>query len=202
MNPVDREPVDDVALALQLTDAARPFHARRQATADRALCARSPAAKVHWLREEAALVAQVAAPFSPCRAGCAHCCHQAVAVAQPEAEVIARETGATLRQPAPGRCNQDGESATEFRQWEMATYTGTPCVFLVENRCSIYAHRPVACRTHISVERDAEPCRIENGSPAGGVRYINVNDEQRLYVMTFADNLTLADIRDWFPQGL
>ncbi len=208
---------DDDAVGARLTALTQPLQRRRQALGDRALRARSAAAKVQWLREEADLVGRAVAPVSPCRAGCSYCCHQGVSITRSEAEIIAKETGHRLAEPAPERMlagnmvTMAGEDPDELRErvqhlreWMVDAYNGVACTFLDgAGRCSIYAQRPVACRLHISVDHDALRCRpIPDSSNNGPVRvpYVDVRQEQMLYVTTFGDEVDMADIRDWFPK--
>ena len=204
---------DDAALHARVIAATRTIGAERERLFRRALQAHSVEAKVHWLRTEADLVAQTAAPLSPCRAGCAHCCHQGVAIARKEAELIGREIGRPVATPPAARVLRPdllerAESAQaqmerfqQQRAWMVDTYTGVPCTFLVGDRCSIYAHRPIVCRLHISLAEDDLLCRFVPGHDEVRVPYVDARGEQQLYVMALADErLALADIRDWFPH--
>ena len=195
-----------------LTALTHPIHAARQAFGDLALNARDTIAKVHWLRAEADLVNQAVMPVSPCRTGCSHCCYQGLAIARGEAEVIARELGRELAEPPAERkvvaadlVALGGEEAIEQLRQRTAlirsTYGGVACVFLQDGRCSIYAHRPVACRLHISLADSGEPCRIVRGEEPVSVPYVNVEQERDLYILALGrQSIELADIRDWFPS--
>jgi Fe-S-cluster containining protein len=79
-----------------------------------------------WNRTAAGLRHHIA-----CGSGCAVCC-ELPSVNYLESFVIARRIAAAPR-PAGGT----GAAAP-----------GGPCPFLADNRCSIYAERPVICRTH------------------------------------------------------
>lgn len=85
-----------------------------------------------------------------CVKGCAHCCHQFVAVSDQEAALIVEA------------CKQD-EINIDYRYLEkQASYTPenfaqkphTACVFLdKDNTCKIYDVRPFACRKYLVVTK-------------------------------------------------
>jgi len=65
-----------------------------------------------------------------CRRGCAHCCHIAVGMKQPEAEMLGR---ALKRRPKK-------VAETNLSTFDYGYHN--PCTFLKNDECSIYAHRP------------------------------------------------------------
>ena len=74
-----------------------------------------------------------------CRAGCERCCHQRFSVFAVEAAPI-REALAALARTDPGlrqRIREQGRDADSSR-----------CALLVDGRCSVYAQRPLICRSH------------------------------------------------------
>ena len=75
-----------------------------------------------------------------------------------------------------------------------------PCAFLVDDRCSIYEHRPLACRHLFNVDVDNLLCQLVPGV-AIEVPYLGMQGEQVAYVSAMGANARLADIRDWFPVG-
>jgi hypothetical protein len=91
-----------------------------------------------------------------CQLGCAHCCYENVQVTIPEAILAAQ----ALADP------DDPRRTAVFKDVEVAAGLGIedrfamvrPCPFLVDNACSIYADRPVPCRTLLSP--DAKRCEI------------------------------------------
>jgi Fe-S-cluster containining protein len=78
-----------------------------------------------------------------CKKGCAWCCHFAVDAFPQESFRIARELKARGDTAAIVAALESYVVATKdaktFRR-------GTPCVFLVDDACSIYAVRPLMCR--------------------------------------------------------
>jgi len=95
------------------------------------------------------------APKVGCREGCAHCCYQCVEVTIPEALLVA----AHLADPADPRRQallaRTEALASESKQERRRS--GRPCPLLVDNRCSVYADRPLMCRSVLAA--DAEGCR-------------------------------------------
>lgn len=108
-----------------------------------------------------------------CRAGCSHCCHQAVGVTAPEALAIydyleatldADELAATANRIRAADQKTRGMSSAERHSPEL------PCPFLIEDRCSIYEVRPVACRGANSL--DAEACARTLRDPGARARFL------------------------------
>jgi len=104
-----------------------------------------------------------------CRQGCAFCCHTYVSVLAPEALRAARAV-TTLRQPdrdaaieriraADGRTRGLDPDARKG-QW-------LACPMLIDNRCSIYTARPLACRAEMSI--NAADCETVVGGSEGQV---------------------------------
>jgi hypothetical protein len=102
-----------------------------------------------------------------CRAGCAHCCHQTVAVTAPEVFAIHAHLRAT-RTPDELDAFAGRIRAVDDRTRGMATLDRVspdfPCPFLVDERCSIYEARPLACRGTNSL--DASACERSLHDPA------------------------------------
>ncbi len=80
--------------------------------------------------------------FTPCRKGCAGCCHIAVTVSEVEIRHIERVTkNKRLKVPLPRE-----------------RFHGKPCVFLNEGKCSIYTARPYVCRRHTALTKTSHWC--------------------------------------------
>lgn len=136
----------------------------------------------------------MAAPVSPCKKGCAYCCHQSVIISSWEAGRIAKATGRKILDIEG--YNPQNDSREEIR----TKYAGKPCIFLVDNVCSIYAVRPLICRTHISVADDPTPCDIIN-NPGAEVPYFNLSDLNIIQGFLFLQaNCKLGDIREFFGE--
>lgn len=92
-----------------------------------------------------------------CRAGCAHCCKQLVTVTLPEAFAMVASLPVSEAMKLLGahasrlveQCDYLLRLDARSREWFAR---GTRCVFLTDNdRCAVYAARPIACRTHAVV---------------------------------------------------
>ncbi len=77
-----------------------------------------------------------------CRAGCSGCCHHHLSVFQVEADAIA-EAVTLLPDEMRQRVTQQAKQITS----DEANGINIACPLLVDNRCAIYAARPVICRT-------------------------------------------------------
>jgi uncharacterized protein len=77
-----------------------------------------------------------------CRAGCSGCCHHHIAVFRVEAEAMS-EAIASL--PAATRSLLEAQARTTL---DLESRGEAPiCPLLVDDKCSIYDHRPIICRT-------------------------------------------------------
>lgn len=130
-----------------------------------------------------------------CRKGCSHCCHIAVAINPAEAELIARKTGRKAAKPR----NRMLEGREQFANAIPLGY-GDPCPFLVDNQCSIYDVRPLACRMHFNLDTHADLCKLDSNRPV--LLYGNLNiDAAGIYAAGGPDRVVIADIREFFPKG-
>ena len=129
-------------------------------------------------------------PHSACRSGCNHCCHIAVVVSEFEAKVIAKAVG--VQAIFTGN-ESSAEDAVE-------RYKGVPCPFLKKARCSIYEHRPIACRLHFSLADTEEMCDLSVPMEISAVPNLNLTE------FWLAAGLALnahryGDIRDFFGSN-
>jgi len=144
------------------------------------------------IRELADEAAKLAAPYVPCRKGCAHCCHMAVGITGYEAELIGRYTRRKPAKPPPF----DGSSvAHRVRE----KFTLVPRTFLNTdtNECTIYPVRPLACRLHMVAEESSKACEFYEGAQT--VNYINVRTLEFAGAILFAQHKGYGDIREFFP---
>jgi Fe-S-cluster containining protein len=138
------------------------------------------------LRDLATKFGKAVVPVTACAAGtCAHCCHIPVSVSETEASMIGEAIGRK-----PKRVSDDKEMSTEFGYHR-------PCTFLKNNRCSIYAHRPFACRMHFSMDESDRLCALIPGVSVP-VPLVDTREFQLVYVRAAAGE-TVADLRDFFP---
>lgn len=146
--------------------------------------------RVMMLRHVAGAWSDSLKPVSACRKGCNHCCHIPVTVSESEARLIAKKTGRKLRQPlTPKSLYGTAES-------EQPAGYDNPCVFLVEDHCTIYEHRPLVCRTLVNMDDDETLCKLVPGVRVP-VPYANATQLQALMAIA-AENDIYADLRDWF----
>jgi Fe-S-cluster containining protein len=109
----------------------------------------------------AGLLARAPEGSVACRAGCDHCCYQAVSVTLPEALAIMRHLQATLRDeelaPLASRLAEARERTRGLTPDERFSLAH-PCPFLsvADGRCTIYEVRPLTCRGMNSL--DAGEC--------------------------------------------
>lgn len=153
--------------------------------------------KIMWLRRAAEAVADQALRHAACRQGCTHCCHIAVVVTKAEALQIAAETGCYVDtetgkpMPMEAGAAKDGNAA----HWQ-----GIPCSFLNEGDCSIYRHRPLACRLQLNMDDDDLLCQLVDGESIR-VPYLNLMTHHVAAVVALGMGQPIADIRQWFPRG-
>jgi Fe-S-cluster containining protein len=92
-----------------------------------------------------------------CKKGCANCCHGRVWINQVEADLIADTYGLKISRIAEIMDKDTFPLRDSSR----------PCPFLsVDLACTIYAVRPLVCRTHFNFEPTNELCQYENADKA------------------------------------
>lgn len=135
---------------------------------------------------------ELATKHSACRKGCSHCCHVMVSLSRSEAQLIASKIGATIRADA-------GAPLAFTSEEELETITGTPCPFLKDGSCSIYEHRPLACRTLVNLDATDKLCQLVPGVQVP-VPYADSTVLKGVYAMATLKEHH-ADIREWFGPG-
>ncbi|MFA7613602.1 MAG: YkgJ family cysteine cluster protein [Candidatus Caldatribacteriota bacterium] len=87
--------------------------------------------------------------MSPCKKGCAHCCHNEVSVTEDEIDLIIQKANPIIDKDLLKKQKEN---------FSKLSYEERKCVFLDENNsCSIYPHRPSVCRTN-AVIGEPEQC--------------------------------------------
>lgn len=105
----------------------------------------SPSKRLRALYAAMTKISDGVSSFAACKSGCSGCCHYNVSVFPIEARYIEQWAGKKrLPQSLPPE-----------------DFHGTPCAFLEEGRCSIYEHRPMACRKHFAITDTAYWCAPE-----------------------------------------
>jgi Fe-S-cluster containining protein len=148
------------------------------------------ARKVIKLRVAVDRVAAVIEPHTPCSGGCSHCCHMAVTLSKAEAELIGREIGVA---PRPVLLTLPRDDYVE-------RYTRTPCPMLERGRCSIYEHRPIACRIHHTLADDPSCCDIY-ANPGASTPAFNMTEFNVAGAILSLESDGAGDIREYFPEG-
>lgn len=149
---------------------------------------RSTTKAILWLRKAANVWGGAISPIAACESGCSACCHISVTLLASEAAMIGKEIG---RMP--------NEVPVEKRNARpsMRRGAGYACPFLVEDSCSIYAQRPVACRLLLNIDRDALLCQHRETQDL--VPYVDARVfELRLAASANLEKDYTADIRDFF----
>jgi hypothetical protein len=90
-----------------------------------------------------------------CAKGCSHCCHAWVDACAPEVLFVRNAIPAKAREPVHDAILQ-AHGATAGKSAEERLKAPTPCPLLTYGLCSVYAHRPIVCRTAVSL--DANVC--------------------------------------------
>ena len=148
---------------------------------------RSKLQKIYAIADE---LSKVREPFVACKDGCASCCHMNVSLTAAEADRLGQAIG---RRPAT-------LSRTIKRSND--NFAGQPCPFLdAGHRCSIYAHRPLACRKHSSFFEDDAACRpdVMNDLEVPMLNFTGL-DVALFRASDEKSDPVLGDIRDFFPR--
>lgn len=145
----------------------------------------SRAKQVIWVQRAAQALADAHAPQAACSTGCSHCCHIPVKVFEAEAVQIGRAIG---RRP--------NALPAQLDELHIEGYE-SPCPFLQDHRCSIYAHRPAICRSHLNLDLDDLLCQLQPGMGVP-VPYVDTRDIQFALVMGAGRHERVADLRQWF----
>ena len=134
-------------------------------------------------------VTATAAPFVACKASCSGGCHIPLPISEVEAEQIGLAIGRT---PEKMQSNHEGS---------MEKFTGVACTFLLNNECSIYEYRPMACRAHVSLDVDPLLCDAQPyGRPDVKVYRLDLRYVDIAYVMMNGKR-HIADVREFFPPS-
>lgn len=142
-----------------------------------------------------------AAPYAVCKRGCSACCYMATMVAEPEAQLMAHSLRIKMRQPTEWPYYIPGKGVNRALQDKFAeSFHGghKPCPFLVNDACGIYEHRPLACRIHLNMAANAEPCEMDAARETAMLDVRTFDDALALICRTFH----FTDIREYFPNGL
>lgn len=156
----------------------------------------SDRSKLAKLRSLAAELSEVFAPSTPCKVGCTHCCHIAVAISDLEAEMISKATGVAMN-----KVTRSAQEAANVRNQMRDDFFGTPCPFLKDNQCSIYEHRPISCRMHVTLADSAFFCDTAIAPEDSFVPEINLPTFLMAQTVVLHRH-SFGDIREFFGSNL
>jgi hypothetical protein len=135
-------------------------------------------------------------PSAPaCAAGCASCCQLRVLATAPEVFLMTR----FLRRIVPPLAERGIDLITPLRDVHAATQglgefaralRRQPCAFVVQGRCIVYTVRTLACRAHVSFNRQA--CL----DTAKGALVVVPHDESRRVARGLVQNALQSALRD------
>lgn len=153
--------------------------------------------RVLWMQRAADAWASTLSGHAACRAGCAHCCHIPVAISDIEARVIGQAIGRRPQAVPNAPPTSAADAGPLPGSPAMDAGYSAPCTFLKDDRCSIYAHRPMACRTQLNMDADSLLCELAPGYTVP-VPYANAMLLKGAYVLA-QPAARWADIRAFFP---
>ncbi|MGN6578867.1 MAG: YkgJ family cysteine cluster protein [Bordetella sp.] len=165
--------------------------------------------RMAWLRELTERLNQIAQPLSACMTShCSHCCYTPVTITRVEAQLIGKAIGVAPESPPPRSHAANGtETAVASRPGIGHTYDW-PCPFLaVETslppgkggKCAIYEHRPMVCRSCLSMAPSDKLCELQPDHLVP----IPLFDARVPHLLAAQiGEMDVADIRDFFPKGL
>lgn len=130
--------------------------------------------------------------MSPCKKGCAACCHTEVSVTPDEAELLALRVrngvSVDLQRLHIQKTTQDKKQSFYTIPYELRA-----CVFLGEdNQCRVYEDRPSVCRTNVVIG-DAEQCSTQSGT-MGPMRLVKTERADMAIMGLFMLNPSENDI--------
>ena len=193
----ERWPVAVERAQRKTAQAVGSVHAERLVQA--ALRAPTQRQRVVWMHKAAEAWAKPLAAVAACRSGCDHCCHIPVTISSTEAQLLSQASGRKAVRPARAvRADQcstaEGLQAAEAVLRDVAR---SPCPFLADGRCSVYAARPAACRLLLNMDDDDLLCRLVDDLPVP-VPYANAT-QLKGWTLMVQPGAELADIRAFFP---
>jgi hypothetical protein len=92
-----------------------------------------------------------------CRTGCSHCCHSPWIDATPPEVLYAVSSIPEEKRRRTAETVDEAGTGTRGKSLQERSRVVTPCPLLESDACSVYAGRPVVCRSRVSSNADA--CR-------------------------------------------
>jgi Fe-S-cluster containining protein len=138
--------------------------------------------KLSFLYESMEEIFSYVSKHTVCQSGCSHCCHGEIVVSDLEIEYLLKHTKAKKFKSQHNPASLD------------------PCPFLVNDKCSIYHHRPYVCRKHVSVTDSADWCKpdlaFKYELPL--LRLSGVDEAYAKINFNSGDDFKMSDIRSIF----
>lgn len=122
------------------------------------------------------------APITSCKAGCGNCCKINVSITEHEALIISIHTGKVI--------------AKSLFLTSKPDFHGSPCPFLIDDKCSIYSVRPFVCRRQVSIMPSEYWCH-PNISLDVKVPMVEFSELSNAFY-AIAARSEVKDIRAWF----
>jgi Fe-S-cluster containining protein len=152
----------------------------------------SARSKLGQLERIADEIAAAISPHSGCKRGCSACCNISVALSEHEAQRLGERIGIRPTPPPP----EQEQAALE------RLYFRSPCPFMHDRLCSIYEHRPIACRLHFSLDVDAYFCQTTLDPADSAVPSVDLSEFWFAYAyLGIQLGSSIGDIRQFFPAG-
>lgn len=172
---------------------ASPWMAHLRSKLERTMNANASArSKLGQLERIADEIAAAIAPHSSCEKGCSACCNISVALSEHEAQRLGERIGIRPASPPPGQDQADFERL----------YFRSACPFMHDRQCSIYEHRPIACRLHFTLDADAYFCQTTLDPADSAVPNVDLSEFWFAYAyLGIQLGSTIGDIRQFFPAG-
>lgn len=145
-------------------------------------------AKTLQMWEVGAEISKAITPYVACKQGCSFCCNIATTITTTEAQIIGKHVGRK-----PQVFTKRVNILTNIPK-----YSGVPCPFLKEGRCSIYEVRPLACRIHFNLSDSPYFCNTSIPSKDSIVPQTNNDNIDAAHFKAFHNEIW-ADMRDFFP---
>ena len=143
---------------------------------------------------------KISRPISVCKKGCSHCCtNSLVGISYIEYQYIAEIV-------PKGKIRNDLPQIQDSLLWkidnnELSSDELGDCPFLENNLCSIYLHRPIACRTFFSTD-DVTLCEKGQSHKLVNSSSINMTDHINTMFQEISINEipthAVLEIRDFF----
>lgn len=141
--------------------------------------------RIYVLMDE---ISQARSNYVACSNGCADCCRINITITKLEASQLSQASGRTAA------------DVVQSKEHLINEFWGNPCPFLVNDSCSVYDDRPLACRMHASYYINASACKSESTEDQGFPLVVFNGLKEALHTVAMEkQGSVFADIRDFFP---